>query len=330
MRSLIGVVLILGGLASIQTGCAPDAPHDNPLDPHSPNYRNAGRLVGKILTLSLPYVGISNALVTIEESGSAQLTASDGSFAFQDAPSGNITLVVSKPNYLADTLHLNLPVGGSIDTATHLDAIPQIMGAEVVTTKVDHWWPGPIYSATVTAGVTDPDGQLDIIDSTVQVTVDSLSFPMDHATGSNYKVIIDASQFPNHDLQWLVGKQFTISAVDHENGKGESTPFYVSRIIEQEAVPTSPTNLQSSSASPVLEWNPPTVSYNYTYQLQIVHIDTSTGIQAVAWSLPGINSSYVSFNYPGSLGSGTYYWTVTIVDDYGNSSTSREASFIVP
>ncbi len=330
MRSLIGVVLILGGLAFIQMGCAPDAPHDNPLDPNSPNYKTQGRVTGKVLSLSLPYAGISNALVTVGQNGVAQLTASNGSFSIANAPSGKITVVISKPAYLPDTLYLNLPVGGNVDTTIHIDALPQITGAQVVTSKIDHWWPGPIYSATVTAGVSDPDGQLDIIDSTVQVQVDSLSFLLTRTTGSNYQVVIDASQLPNQDLQWLVGKEFTISAADHENGRGESGPFYVSRIIEPEAVPTSPTSLQSSTPSPVFEWNPPTISYDYTYQLQIVHIDTSTGIQTVAWSQAGLSSTYVSFNYPGSLGSGTYFWTVTVFDDYGNSSRSKEASFVVP
>ncbi len=330
MRSPIGVVLILGSLAFILTGCAPDPPHDNPLDPSSPNYRNEGRVAGKVLGLSLPYAGVPDVLVTILQNGSGQLTASDGSFSFPDAPSGTIALVVSKSNYLADTLRLNLPVGGNVDTVLHIDALPQVSGAQVVTSKVDHWYPGAIYSATVTASVTDPDGELDIIDSTVQVTVDSLSFQMTRTTGSKYQVIIDGSLLPNQDLQWLVGKQFTISASDHEKGTGTSEPFFVSRIIEPEATPTSPINLQLTGPSPVLDWNPPGVSYDYTYQLQIVHIDTSTGIQTLAWSQSGLSSSSGSFVYPGSLRPGTYFWTVTVIDDYGNSSTSWEASFKVP
>jgi hypothetical protein len=329
MRSLIGVVLILGGLVLIQTGCAPDPPHDNPLDPNSPNYKSAGNFSGKVLTLGLPYAGVPNVLVTLLQNGSAQLTASDGSFSFPDAPSGNIAVTISKSGYLTDTLHLEVSIGGNIDTLVHIDALPQVSGARVVTTKVDHWYPGPAYSATVTATVTDPDGQVDIIDSTVQVHIDSLSFTMNRTTGSNYEVVIDDSQLPNQDLQWLVGKDIVISATDHESGAGSSAPFFVSRIIEPEAVPTSPTSLQSTVASPVLEWNPPTVSYNFTYQLQVVHIDTSTGIQAVVWSESGLSSTDLSFTYPGSLSSGTYFWTVTVIDDYGNSSRSKEASFMV-
>ncbi len=329
MRSLIGVVLLVCGLSLIQAGCAPDAPHDNPLDPSSPNYTNGGRVTGRILGMSLPYNGVSNALVTILQNGSAQLTTSDGSFSFADAPSGQIKLTIAKSGYLTDTLAIDLSVGSNVDTTVHLDALPQITGEEVVTSKIDQWWPGPVYSATVTANVTDPDGQVDIMDSTVQVRVDSLSFTMDRITGSTYQVVIDDSQLPNQDLQWLVGKELTVIARDHEDAVGSSSPFFVSRIIEPEAMPTSPVGLQITTPSPVLEWNPPSVTYNYTYELQVVHIDTSTGIQTLVWSESGIISPGGTFSYPGTLSSGTYYWTVAIIDDYGNSSRSKEASFKV-
>ncbi len=329
MRSPIGVVLILCGLALTYVGCAPDAPHDNPLDPMSPNYKNSGGLTGRVLTISLPYGGVPNVLVTIEQNGSSQLTGADGSFDFPDAPSGSITLVVAKPAFLADTVYLNLPVGGNIDTLLHIDALPQIADAKVVTTKIDQWWPGPVYSASVSANVTDPDGMGDLVDSTVRVQVDSLSFKMNYSgsTGS-YGVIINASQLPGQDLQWLVGKQFFISATDRENATASTDAFYVSRIVESEPVPSSPKNLDTTSAYPTFEWNPPPVSYGYTYFLQVYQINAGTPTQmGPSISLPFDSLSY---RYPDSLVAGQYFWTIGMVDDYGNSARSTEASFLVP
>lgn len=329
MRSLVGVVLILCGLALIQTGCAPDAPHDNPVDPMSPNFKSAGRLTGRVLSLSIPYSGISDALVTIEQNGSAQLTASDGSFSFADAPSGNITLVVSKPSYQNDTLDISLPVGGTYDAVIHLDALPQITGVQVVTTKIDQWWPGPVYSATVTADVADPDGIGDVLDSTVQVQVDSLRFQMSFAGGTgNYQVTINATQLPGQDLQWLIGKEIFVSALDRENGAAVSGPYYVSRIIDLEPEPTSPASLDTTTAYPTFEWNPPPVSYSYTYFLLVYQINAGTPSQVGNPITLGPN--YVSYTYPDSLVPGQYFWTIGITDQYGNSSRSKEASFIVP
>lgn len=329
MRSLAGVVLILCSLMLIQTGCAPDAPHDNPLDPRSPDYRNAGDLTGRVLSLSLPYTGISGALVSIEENGSSQLTSSDGSFNFADAPSGNIALIISKSSYMSDTLHVTVPVGGSYNAVIHLDALPQISGAKIVTTKIDQWWPGPVYLATITATITDPDGLGDVVDSTVRVRIDSLSFAMDYTGGTgSFGATINASALPGQDLQWLIGKECYILAADRENGTSQEGPFYVTRIIGSEPGPTSPVSPDTTTAQPTFEWNPPPVSYEYTYFLQIFKINAGTPSQVGSTITLGEN--YVSYNYPDTLGAGEYFWTIGIMDQYGNSSRSKEASFVVP
>ncbi len=320
-------ILILSFLAVILAGCAPNAPHENSLDPMSPNHKTTGALRGKVLTLGAPYSGIQNALVVIQQNGSAELTASDGSFSFANAPAGLITILVTKASYLNDTIQVTVPLGGSYNAEIHLDALPQISSAQVVTSKIDQWWPGPVYSALVTANVTDPDGFLDV--DTVYVQVDSLIFGMNpSAANKNYQVTIGATQLPNQDLQWLVGRQLNVFAIDRSKGIGESPNFYVSRIIESEPVPTYPTSLDTTTGSPRFDWNPPPVSFNYTYQLQVVRIDAGT--QTVVWSQPGLNSSYVSYSYPGVLPTGTYFWTAAIIDAYGNASRSKEASFVVP
>ncbi len=318
---------MLGILGLIISGCAPDAPHDNPLDPSSPNYNATGILTGKVLSLSPPYAGISGALVTIEQTGEARSTVSDGSFEFKTVPSGNVTLIVNKSAYLSDTLNLTVEVGKSYDEEIHIDALPQVSNAQVVTSKIDQWWPGPVYSALVTADVTDPDGIGDI--DSIYVQVDSLSFPLNYSVSNkDFEATIDATQLPNQDLQWLVGKDLTVFAVDKAGGVGKSTGFYISRVIEPEAIPTAPASLDTTTATPVFNWNPPTVSYNYTYQLQVVSL--AGGTQTVVWSVSGLSSSEVSYTYPGVLQSGTYFWTVEVVDDFGNSSRSKEASFVVP
>ncbi len=327
MRNRKGVLLVLCLLTTIIAGCAPDAPHDNPLDPASPNRKTDGNLSGKILTLGLPYAGISGALVTIEGTTSTELTATDGSFSFSNAPSGNVSIIVSKSLYLSDTLRLTLPVGGSLDTLIHIDALPQISNAQVVTSKIDQWYAGPVYTAAISADVADPDGFLDV--DTVYVKIDSLTFGMSHTAGSNYQVSINADSLPNQDLQWLIGKQLDVFAIDHENGAGQSSGFYVTRIIESEPSPTHPTfDTTLTTHFPTFDWNPAVVSFDYTYQLQVVSL--AGGTQTLVWSQGGFSSSITDFNFPDSLAGGDYYWTVALVDQFGNSSRSKEASFIVP
>ncbi|MCL5035270.1 MAG: carboxypeptidase-like regulatory domain-containing protein [Bacteroidetes bacterium] len=327
MRRTTRHFLMLVILGLFISGCSPDAPHSNPFDPMSPNYSPTGVLTGKVLSLSAPYIGISRVLVTIEQTGDAQYTSSDGSFSFSTAPTGNVTIVATKPSYLADTLNVNLQVGKTYNEEIHIDALPQVSSAEVITSKIDQWWPGPVYSALVTASAIDPDGIADL--DSIYVRVDSLTFPMNYSiTDKNFQATIDAAELPNQDLQWLIGRELVVSAVDKAGGVGQSAGFYVSRIIEPEANPTYPASLDTTTGTPTFDWNPPSVSYNYTYQLQVVSL--AGGTQTVVWSVSGLSSSDVSYSYPGVLPSGSYFWTAAVVDDFGNSSRSKEASFVVP
>jgi len=325
MRSLnylLALIFFVEALGS----CAPDAPHDNPLDPGSPSHKADDVLSGIVMSLGLHSSGVQNALVAIQENGAAQYTDANGDFSFADAPSGNLTLIVSKPSYKSDTIEVSLTAGGSLKDTMYLDPLPQISDAQVVTSKIDQWWPAPVYSALVTAVATAPDG-LGFDTSSVFVTVDSLIFKMYSSDAKNWQTEISSSQLPNQDLQWLIGKEFIVYAKDQENGTGQSTGFYVTRLIEAEVNLVSPTNLDTATGHPRFTWSSPTLSFDYGYQLQIYQVNSGT--QTPVGSPISVSSDSISYTYADSLVPGQYSWTITIVDDFNNSSTSKEASFQV-
>jgi len=307
-------------------GCAPDAPHDNPIDPGSPGHKTDAALSGIVLSFGLHSSGVPNALVAILENGTAQYTDANGNFSFANAPSGNVTLVVSKSSYMSDTVLVNLTAGTNFKDTLYIDPLPQVSSAQVVTSRIDQWWPAPVYSALVTAVAVAPDG-LGFDTSAVFVKVDSLTFKMNSVDARNWQAEINSSQLPNQDLQWLVGKEFIIYATDQERGTGASTGFYVTRLIETDAILTSPIYPDTASSHPEFTWQQQTLPYDYTYQLQIYQVNSGT--QTPVGSPIGISSDSGSYVYLDSLAAGQYSWTITIVDNFGNSSTSKEASFLV-
>lgn len=329
MRRSKAVLILLSFLALTLSHCAPDAPHDNPNDPASPKYNPDGVLAGKVLTLGAPYFGIPNALVVILQDSAAAITAADGSFEFRNAPTGIVTVVVTKQGYLSDTLQVALQMQKSVDTLVHLDALPQIINPQVITSKVDQWWPGPVYSAFVTADVNDPDGISDINPDSVFVQVDSLTFPLGYSLlNRNWQASIQATSLPNRDIQWLVSKQLLVIAYDREKGMGMSQPFYITRIIEPEPLPLLPNNSDTiHTAFPQFTWGSPGVSYDYTYVLQLYLITAGTPSQ-VGNSVT-LNSGIQAYDFPDSLPNGQYFWTIALVDGFGNSSRSKEAPFAV-
>jgi len=327
MSDRISTILVLSCLLLAFSSCAPDAPHDNPLDPLSPDHKTTGVLTGKVMTLGLPYTGIAGASVLVSQDTSLEVTSSDGSFSFQSAPSGNLTIIASKDGYLTDTVRISLSIGQTQNVDIYLDALPVISNAKVITSKIDQWLPGPVYSVTVTANVVDPDaGDLD----SVYVMVDSVSFTMfNSVTSHNFQATIQGSQLPGGNIQWLVGKEFEVYAVDRLNGRSSSGAFYVSRVIESEAIPTSPTNLDTTSSYPQFNWNGPGVTFNYSYIIEVYQLNSGT---PVLFGNPVyLNSSQYSYDYPDSLPGGkrVYFWTIAVVDGFGNSAQSIQASFVV-
>ncbi len=310
--------------------CAPDAPHSNPVDPKSPSYNPDGVLSGQVLPLGAPYIGIPNALVVILQDSAAQLTAPDGSFLFQNAPVGNITVVISKQSYATDTMQVTLQAHKSLDTVAHLDALPQVSGAQVVTSKIDQWYYGPVYSALVTAAINDPDGIGDINPDSVYVHIDTLAVQMAYSiTDKNWQATIPESIVPNGDIQWLIGRAFQVTAADRENNIGSSQPFYTTRIIEAEPGPIYPVYPDTTTPYPQLSWNSPfpSVSFDYSYIIQ-VFLNTSGAATQVGNSI-ALSSNAIAYNLTDSLPDGQYFWTIAIIDSFGNSSTSREAAFTV-
>lgn len=319
-------LFLVTAVVLMANGCMPDAPHDNPLDPASRAFTNSGMLTGQVLSFYQPYGGISGALVTIEPSGIATWTNSSGAFSTGDVPSGKVWLIASHSGYMTDTVEAEVSAGREARVDIHLDALPIVGSCQVITRRIDQWWPRPVYSALVSGSVTDPDGFGDVAGATLQV--DTMKFGMTYLPESQaYQVTVNASNLPQRSLEWLVGKPFTIIARDRPGGSVTGNAFYVTRIIEDAPVPTFPTALDTAAASPELNWNQPSLPFFYTCKLELFRLDQ--GLPTLIWSVSNLSASLTMYQYPDHLAAGLYFWTISVVDEYGNLSRSKEASFVV-
>ncbi len=317
---------ILALVLSFYSGCSLDAPHDNPLDPLSPKFENAGTIQGRVLSLGSS--GIANAVVSFTTSGIAAITDNNGNFSAEHVSAGTMLITVTKDGFLPDSISLQLAAGQTTSLEIHLDALPQISGQQIITKKTDQWWPGPTYSAVVTANITDPDGQTDF--DTAFVTVDSLQFGMTYSNSDkNFQTTILADSLPTGNLQWLIGKTLTVFAKDKERALTQGNDFYVSRIIEATAIPTSPTTQDTVRDSLYFQWNPPSLTFPYTFTINLYMLNSGTPLWTESNIVP---APPFAFTFPGftTLQPGSYYWTVAVIDEFGNSARSKEASFIVP
>ena len=326
-------------------GCH-DAPRDNPLDPQSPQYISTASLTGTvtILNQSTP---LPSATITSLEDGVSTITNAFGAFSFDHLTIGTQTLVCAKTNYMPDTQRIVLQTQTTANIHFSLNGAPYVVSQNIYTRKIDQYYPSPQYFVDVTASVTDPNGITDIDSVWFLVTdssgsflnSDTLLFPMAYSVSTRlFQVTIDKYHLPTNTIQWLVNKPLQIKSRDIHSATNYSNQFYVSRVIENTATPSYPTLNTATSVkdttgpTPLLQWSPPDVTFNYTYSLIISRI--TSGVYTDVWSYTQLGSINNEFQFPGdnsgtTLASGEYVWTISVVDDFGNYSRSKEASFVV-
>jgi hypothetical protein len=317
--------LLLAALASVP-GCVSDVPHENPYDPLSANPIVGTGLTGRVVLKNQPAAGIAGATVTLVPASVSAITDTAGNFSFSNLPDGISAVVVQKASFAIDTVRITLGHGESRALTILLNAIPIVSNVSIVMRKIDQWWPNPIYSASVSATADDANGVSDL--DSLWVVVDTLRFGMAYSvTAKNFQAVIGPSDLPSNSLEWLIGKPLTVMARDKDRSVGVSAPAYAARIIEDEAIPVDPALQDTASSSPELTWTPPASQYPFTYTLTVVRLDA--GSQTVIWTRSGVGSYLRAFQYPAVLQPGLYFWTISIVDEFGNMAQSKESSFIV-
>jgi hypothetical protein len=276
---------------------------------------------------------VVQARVTCLQNGLSVLTDSTGSYQFLKLDAGSLTFVCSSGSFVSDTQKIVLQAGTPQQIQFGLNGYPFVVSQNILTRKIDQYYPSPQYFVDISASVSDPNGIEDV--DSVWFAVDSIQFAMDYSpTTKMFETTIYKYSLPTNTIQWLVGKPLTIVSTDRSNARGTGAPFYVTRIIEDEATPIYPSSLNNDTtgSTPLLKWSPPNVTFIYSYTLAISLV--SSGTESIVWTYPGLSFGneefqFISDNNGQPLGAGNYVWTISVVDQFGNYSRSKESSFVV-
>ena len=313
-----------------------DAPRDNPLDPSSPQFTNTASVHGRVVLLD-QNSSIASATISSMQDGVSVSSDAEGNYSFNNLAVGIQTLVCTKENFVPDTQQIILQSRTTKEVLFELNGAPFVLTQNILTRKIDQYYPSTQYFVDVTASISDPNGIVDV--DSVWFTVDTLLFPMDYSVSTKqFQITIYKYDLPTNTIQWLVNKPLRIRSKDRSNAVNFSTPFYISRIIENSATPAYPTvntitlQMDTTGSTPSLQWLPPDVTFNYTYTLILSRVVSD--IRTVVWTYPNLNSSSLQLQFPADnsgliLLPGEYVWTISVVDDFGNYSRSKEAPFVV-
>jgi len=326
MRRSVIALLVMPWLS----GCFSNAERDSPLDPKSPTYRARGNVRGTVTRWFSPFEPIEGAEVRLLPANWATFTDARGEFMFPDAPAGAFVLRAAKLGYAPDSTAVEVQVGQETQKTLRLDALPVFQETTVISSHISRWWPpDDLFVAQFRAKAYDPDGQpLSVVWVAIPSlgVIDTLLFS---SVTKQFEGNLNQETLPNRNLQSLLGREIIFRARDGQ-GKENTTTGYLARIILDTPVAASPQGLQTFVPPDTLRWQPLFLPFDFTYAVEVVRVDV--GIPTVVWSRGGIATSDTFTVIPPAAGlvTGTYFWTVAVVDEFGNRSRSKEASFRVP
>jgi len=300
---------------------------DNPYDPASPHYRGTVLLKGTVLRFYPPFAPISGATVTLLPDSLSTRTGADGHFVFRAVKPGTYHIAAFRAGFSSDTLQWEVRLWQPGTPVLHLDALPQFEQVSVRTRHISRWWPpDDLYFLEIQIQLNDADGPGDVEGAFFSFPDIALYDTL--APGENtgeYSKRIEQKHLPGGRLQELIGSPLFLYARDRAGFVSRSGPHYLTRIIEELATPDSPKGLQTAPPRPTLRWIRSKGQYTFTYTADIYRDDG--GVVTQVWRLAGIPATDDSVQVSQALPTGVYFWTVSVVDRFGNVGRSKEAAF---
>ena len=325
------LVALVAGLA----GCLGEAPHDNPLDPLSDEFRDEGTVEGRVTGIYPPFEGrpgVRLRLVPLE--GGAEVmttTGADGAFRVSRLPSGPYAVWAEGEGLRPDADTVTVEVGGTAEVDLPVDALPVVTSQAARTVHIERWFPEtPLFRLEVEAQATDPDRATDV--DGVALVVPDLGFrvPLAEVGPGRYASTFDGDALPEGQVQALLGRALYVEATDVTGNTGVGPPLALVRVIEQTPLTARPQGLEVVSENPpVLEWRPASLPFAFTYRVDVSLVD-GAGVPNLVESASALAPATTTYAVRQPLPSGDYVWTVWVTDGAGNRSRSKEAGFRVP
>ncbi len=317
--------------------CTTPAEHSNPLDPESPAYLNRGIITGIVTSFYQPYRPLSGADIHLLPTGTSRRSDANGKFTFAELAPGRYTLWATTAGYTTDSAEVEVAARETRVVDFRLNALPLVADARVTAAHVKtraSLSDTDFVFLTVTAEVLDGDGSNDL--QRVRVEIPAAAFADTLRRGNSngrWERTFPPEELRNQsgslvDPYNLVGESFRIDARDMPGAQVTSAPFQLVRVIAEEPLPQEPANGEVlTTNAPQLKWFMPPLTFEHTFTIQVFKL--ISGFQTLLLTIPELPAGTTAAPYPGRLTTGSYFWTVTVTDRFGNSSRSKEATFVV-
>ena len=329
-------------LTVLLAGCLTDVPRDNPLDPLAENFEPTAHFEGLITDRT--EVGLGGVQIQLGSQGSDEAlieqttTDPNGRFRLSGLPIGDYRITLSRTGFetYSDTVQVLLNQTDGYEA--RLNGLPEITDYQIVAGRISRRFPQPFdfYQLEVKATATDYDGLIDIayVAFEIEGLPDQDTMRYDPAT-EVYRATVQEQNLSTGSLESILGRRIYLNMEDKMKAKSQTPGDFIVRLIYDVPAAVSP---QAGSivreAQPVLEWSCLTLPFPFVYRLEVFHSDNgvTTSVDLMDDLDPNNfcqENQTASYQVSSSLPEGAYFWTVSVVDAFGNYSRSREAGFLI-
>ena len=334
IRSLL-LPLVLLAIA----GCWGDPARENPLDPLSDAFRDAGTVEGRVTGIYPPFEGREGVRVVLAPIGAegpelAAWTGPDGAFRIPAVPSGRYAVIAAGEPYRTQTDTVTVAASQTAEALLPLDALPVVTAQAARTVHIERWFPeAPVYRFEIEAEATDPDRPDDLASAALVIGPDVAGaerVPLAETAPGRFAASLGADDLPTGSVQALLGQTLRVEATDQQGNSALGPPLALVRVIEQTPLTLAPQGFTFIADNPpTLTWRAASLPFAFTYRADLFLVDAA-GIPNLLWSETGLPPTQLALPVPEALAPGDYYWTLWVVDAAGNRSRSKEAGFRVP
>lgn len=314
------------GLAVLLIGsCFEDAARENPLDPaNGTQYM----VEGTVSTFFEPRSAIERAIIMVEGEDKTAITSADGRYVMDMEKPGTYRITCSAEGFFADTVHITISQKHTVNF--RLNARPSFAETQLTSHRISRWFPvEDVYFLEARVLVEDADGPADIqlvtMDIPVTQTRDTLELLQQ--SGRWFSRIYDYD-LPITSIHDLIGNPVIFNAYNNDSMVTRSDDIYLTRVIETEPLPVTPNAFETVPAdSIVFGWE--RVYLPYAFELRVTIFSVDLGLLIEVDRIESISQNADGYVYRHNLPAGDYFWTLTIVDRFGNTSRSKESTFRV-
>jgi hypothetical protein len=269
------------------------APRNNPLDPENPA-NSYQYMSGEVKSVSIPYINAGPGWLHFTKAG----YYSDSTYVFWQNTS---------------ELHFDI----------FLNAHPMLEDCEAYSIIENRYPSLQTERMQINVELSDIDNDIDSVFLNIDI-LDQIHLLGYNTTSKSYERTFSIYELDISSIEQLTGHPLSLSIKDIFENIHILEISSIKRVIREEVIFISPSGNEITSATPTLSWQKFNPGFSHTYSLEVF---TSEITPQMVWHVDSLPDSLSECTVDVALVPGEYFWVIWAIDEFGNRSRSKPASF---